>query len=814
MTRDDWRRAEPILREALRLPEDSRQALIDTAFLEEAMRRELMEALRMTVPAPAYTPVSGALPVAVTTPPPPPLNTGDSLESGRFVVVRQIGRGGMGSVYLAHDTTLGTLVALKVLPFDERLITEARRAAACSDHPNVATVYNVLPAELRGEPLGVLVMEYVAGTPASRLLDDGPIEIGRALHWARQVAAAVAHAHDHQVLHCDLKPPNIMITPDDRAKVLDFGIARATFDRNNPGEPLRGTLPYMPPEQLLAGDFSVAGDIYGLGVTLFELVTGRRPFEGDETALRMQILLAPPPCPSELRPGVPARLDALIEGALAKDPQERFRSARAMERALEAVQAEVLAPSLSVRGRVAPSIAVLPFANVSPDPDTDYFSDGLTEELINTLSQLQDLRVVSRTSAFEFKGRAVNVCAVGTQLGVETVLEGSVRKFGDRLRITAQLVNVKDGCQLWATRFDRQMTDIFEIQDEIAQTIGRTLQVKLAPRDGKPLVIRATGNMEAYHLYLRGRFHWNKRTSEGFERAHEFYQAALAADPRFAPAYAGLADYYISLASWGLAPPDPAWAQAHTAAATALSIEPALADAHVSLAAFRSYYEWNWPEGEREFHRACELNPSDTNALVQYATQLIQRGRMGEARSAMALALELDPLSATVNTYVAGVEYYARQYDRAVHLCHRGFELAPDDIELTCVLALAYEAQGEYDRAIETFERARVLSDDYPVVVAALAALHAKAGHITTSRELVEQLERIAADRYVPPIGWVWVHIAHGDFGQAMEHLQRATDAHDVLACYLAVGPTYDPLRSHPDFQTLLRRIGLDTHAN
>jgi serine/threonine-protein kinase len=830
VTRDDWRRVEPILTKAVLLPERDRAALLDSVPLDDAARRRIVAILRQSATrspsvaaagrAAAPGPAGATPPGEITPGPPVPvLGSGDALDGRRFVIVRQIGRGGMGDVYLAQDTTLGTLVALKILPSDERLIMEAQRAAVCSDHPNVVTVHNVLRTSFDDQPIGVLVMDYVAGTPASRLLDDGPVELARALRWTREVAAAIAHAHDRNVLHCDLKPANVLITPDDHAMVLDFGIARATFDAANEAEPLRGTIPYMAPEQLLARVFSPAGDIYSLGVTLFELLTGRRPFEGDDLMLRIQIVATDPPSVSDIVSGVPPALAAVVRRALEKDADDRFRSARAFDRALEDVEADGMAAAkrseaFADSGRdsaARPSIAVLPFANLSPDQDTDYFSDGLTEELINALSQVEGLRVVSRTSAFEFKGKAVSIRTVGTQLGVNTVLEGSVRKSGNRLRITAQLANVKDGCQLWATRFDRTMADIFEIQDEIAQTIAHTLEVRFAGREGRPLLSRPTADMEAYHLYLRGRFQWNKRSGEGFDKAREFFAAALARDSRLAQAYAGLADYYISVASWGLTVPDPAWSEADQAARKALAIDPTLADAHVALAAIRTYYEWNWAEGEREFRRARDLNPSDTNALVQHATQLIQRVRLDEARATMALALELDPLSATVNTYVAGVAYYSRQYQQALDLCQRGFEFAPDDIELHCVLALTSEAQGRYDDAIAAFERARILSHDYPVVVAALAAAHARAGQQTRSHELMASLEDIGRVRYVPPVAWAWVHIGLGDVERALECVEQAIDAHDVLVGYLAVGPTYDALRSHARFPGLLRKIGLDS---
>ena len=340
MTRDEWRVAEPVLTKAVLLPDADRRALLDSAGLSQALHREILEVLRAATPvtrrlalaqsggASASSGGQGSLRTPVLTP-------GDALDGRRFVIVRQVGRGGMGAVYLAQDTTLGTLVALKIVPADERLIQEARRAAACSGHEHIATVHNVLQTEHGGQQIGVLVMEYVPGQPASRVIEDGPIDMARALRWMRQVAAGVAHAHECEVLHCDLKPANLIVTRDDRVKVLDFGIARASFDAANPAEPARGTLPYMAPEQITDGEFSRAGDVYSLGVTLFEMLAGRRPFEGDEATLPLQILAAPAPRLRELRSEVPRDVEELVDRALSKDPEKRIRSARAFERAIE-----------------------------------------------------------------------------------------------------------------------------------------------------------------------------------------------------------------------------------------------------------------------------------------------------------------------------------------------------------------------------------------------------------------------------------------------------------------------------------------------
>jgi len=731
-----------------------------------------------------------------------------------MALIERLGGGTFGEVYRAWDRHLEREVALKLLrgdgPVDDlqssRIAREGRLLARVR-HPNVITVHGVAVHDQR---VG-LWMELIRGETLEQLLQKrGPFGAREAVLVGIDLCRALAAIHAAGLIHRDVKAQNVMREDGGRIVLMDLGTGReiGPSQRYSVAD-LAGTPLYLAPEIFDGMSASVQSDLYSLGVLLYHLVTGSYPvYATTIEELQDRHAAGKPVRLRDARADLPTAFVQVIDRAIASRPDRRYGSAGALEADLGQAlgpQAEVLPAS--------PSIAVLPFANLSSDGENEYFSDGLTEELINALSQLRGLRVVSRTSAFEFKGKALNVAKIGDQLGVSTVLEGSVRKSGDRLRITVQLVKVSDGCQLWASRFDRKMTDVFDIQDEIARTIVSTLEITLIGKEGEPLVKHYTKNLEAYHLYLKGRFHWNKRSGEGFEKAREYFEAALAEDGRYAPAYSGLADYYISIASWGLAPPATAWPEARANAMKALEIDPSLSDAHVSLAAFRTYYEWDWAEGEREFRRARQLNPGDTNAQVQYATHLIQRGRLDEARTEMELALQIDPLSATVNTYVAGVAYYSRQYDRSIQLCRKAFELASDDIELFCVLALNYEGKGIYDEAINAFETARVLSGNYPIVLASLAAASAKAGDRGKALTLVDELREISKDRYVAPIAWAWIHIAFGQLDLAFAWLDKAADAHDTLLCYLGVGPTYDPLRSDPRLQTLLQKIGLQSLA-
>jgi eukaryotic-like serine/threonine-protein kinase len=756
----------------------------------------------------------------------------------QYDVREKLGEGGMGVVYHAHDVRLDRDVALKFPSHRldaDRFLQEARAVSAL-DHVNICTIFEIDETP-EGQPF--IAMALYRGRTLNAVLAERRPSLGDAVDLILQVARGLQCAHARRIVHRDIKPSNLMLTDEGIVKILDFGLARSTHEaqalashdtrvQTLPGTVL-GSVGYLSPEQARGEPADARSDLWSLGVVLYELLTGQLPFTASNVYGVMDAILRLDPRPArEIRSDVPGALSAVVTRALQKRLEDRYQRAAEMMGDLEDVarllpagttttRTALAARASETRGRTAagwqqappPSIAVVPFANLSSDVANEYFSDGLTDELINALSQLQGLKVVSRTSAFEFKGKAISARAIGQHLGVTTLLEGSVRRSGERLRVTAQLINVEDACQLWAGRFDREMRDVFDIQDEIAQTIAGTLAVRLNTLERGGLVKRHTQDLEAYHLYLKGRFHWNKRTAEGFEKAREYFEAALARDPEYAPAHSGLADYYMAVAAWGLAPPTDAWSQARVSALQALALDPDLAEAHTSLAVYLTYAEWKWDEGEREFLRARELNPNDVSTYFLHATCLIQRGRLREARAEMERAFELDPLSPTTNTYRAGVAHYARDYDGSIDLCRKALELAPQDGELLCVLALNYEQKGQLDEAIATFEHARALLGDHPLVLASLAATCARAGRLARYRRTRHALTAMASERYVPPIAWAWVHMARGDVDRAFDCLDRASDDRDCLLCYLAVGPVYDRLRTHPRYQPLLDRIGL-----
>ncbi len=733
-----------------------------------------------------------------------------------YRVISRLGNGSMGAVYKAHDLKLDRPVAIK---FTSREVANNReqrlrfereaRTASLLDHPNICTIHEFGETE-DGELF--LAMAYCPGEDLRSRLARGPFALKEAMNVAEQVLLGLAKAHSLGIVHRDIKPANIMLMPDGAVKIVDFGLAKFPRDISltSPGGVV-GTVPYMSPEQLRGDPLDARTDIWSWAVMLYEMLAGDRPFDAPtEASLIRAIMDTDPPSLAARRPDVPLELNSIVHQALQKNREQRPRTTDLL---IESVRALSLQTGPMPRFAVAPrphaSVAVLPFLNLSPEPDSEYFSDGLTEELIHALSRLPGLQVVSRTSAFEFKGKAQSVRKIGEQLKVSSVVEGSVRKLGERVRVSTQLVNVNDGYCLWTQRFDCKMTDIFAVQEEMAKSIADLLRVELGSKAGTGLVKRYTDNFEAYDQYLRGRFQWNKRGCEGFQKALEYFNRALTLDPNYAPAYSGIADYHVAVASWGLEPPTEAWPKAKQAAAQALAADDTLAEAHASMGMIRMWFDWDWKEAEREYLRAIELKPGQALPHVQYNLLLVQSSRLVEAEEQIRAALAVDPLSVPNNMYLAGVFHYRREYDRSLEQCLRALELDPNDVEAHVVMGLNYEQKRMYPEAIAELEKARELSGNNPLILGPLGSCYAGAGDKMQARKLLDELNAAAQQAYVAPITSVMLYLGLGEIDAAFDWLEKAAEARDPLLYYLKVGPIYDPIRDDPRYEILLNRIGL-----
>ncbi|MGB8887198.1 MAG: protein kinase [Candidatus Korobacteraceae bacterium] len=733
-----------------------------------------------------------------------------------YRVVARLGKGSMGAVFKAQDLKLDRPVAIKFTSHEvasnpdqrSRFVREARTASLL-DHPNICTIHEFGETD-EGELF--IAMAYCPGENLRSRLERGPFALKEAVNVAEQVALGLAKAHSMGIVHRDIKPANIMLTPDGTVKIVDFGLAKFPHDISltHPGGVV-GTVPYMSPEQLRGDPLDGRTDLWSWAVMLYEMLAGERPFEARTEALIIRAIMEEEPLSlTARRPDVPLELEHIINHALQKNREQRQKNTDQLIQALRGLSLQSgTMPKFAVAPRPHASVAVLPFLNLSPEPDSEYFSDGLTEELIHALSRLPGLQIVSRTSAFEFKGKAQSVRKIGEQLKVSSVVEGSVRKLGDRVRVSTQLVNVSDGYCLWSQRFDCKMTDIFAVQEEMAQSIADLLRVELGSKAGTGLVKRYTENFEAYDLYLRGRFQWNKRSCEGFQKALEYFQRSLTHDPNYAPAYSGIADYHVAVASWGLEPPTEAWPKAKEAVANALAADDSLAEAHASMGQIRMWFDWDWKEAEREYLRAIELKPGQPLPHVQYNLLLVQTGRFEEAEEQIRAALVSDPLSVPNNVYLAGVFHYRREYDRSLEYCRRALDLDANDIEAHVVVGLNYEQKRMYPDGIAEMEKARELSGNNPLILGPLGSCYGGSGDKAQAMKLLDELNAAAQQAYVAPITWVMLYLGMGEIDLAFEWLEKAAEARDPLLCYLKVGPIYDPIRDDPRYVRLLQRIGL-----
>jgi len=791
--------------------------------------------------------------------------TRGTLFARRFEIIEELGKGGMGKVYRVFDKKVGEEVALKLIKPEiaaerdviDRFRSELKMSRKIS-HRNVSRMYDL------GDEEGTyfITMEYVPGEDLKSFIHRSKqLNTGTAISIARQVAEGLDEAHRLGVVHRDLKPSNIMIDKEGNAKIMDFGIARSLSGKGITGAGVMiGTPEYMSPEQVEGKEADQRSDIYSLGLILYEMVTGRRAFEGDTPlSIAHKQRYEAPTDPKKLNTQIPDDLSREILRCLEKDrtkrPQtagevisdlgkieqglpttERVAPARkpftSKEITVKFSLKKLVFPGLAVVAFIVaaviiiwrvlpkkeavsaaaapPSIAVLPFVDDSPEKGHEYLCEGIPSTLINALNTIQDLRTPARTSSFAFAGKGLDIQGIGQKLNVENILEGSIQVVENSLRVTASLIKVKDGYQLWNATYDRRLEDVFAIQDEIAQAIVKALKVRLLGGQEERLVKRHTENTEAYRLYLEGLYYWNKRTGKDLNKAIELFNQATDNDPNYALAYVGLADSYSLLTLYADARPTEVFPQAKAAAVKALELNESLAEAHNSLAYIYERYDWNWKGAEAEFKRALELNPNCAPARFWYGEFLSYSGRFEEALREMKRALELDPVSLIIHASVAWTHLMAQQADQALAQIQKTIEMEPNFAYARLILGLAYVAKGRYAEAIEEHIKARALSGDSVMATAALGMSYAAAGELDEAKGILEELKARSQKQYVSSYWIAALYGAMGDADKAIEMVNKAYEERSDWLINLKVGLSLGPYHRDPRTQALLKLMGLD----
>jgi len=786
--------------------------------------------------------------------------------AGRYQVTEELGKGGMGRVYKAYDTEIREHVALKVLnpeiAADEAVVERFRnelKLARRVSHRNVCRMFDLG----RVDDTAYISMEYVSGEDLKTLLRRiGHLPARKAVAFAEQVADGLGEAHRLGVVHRDLKPQNIMIDREGSARIMDFGIARAlkTKGITDPGM-IIGTPDYMAPEQFEGKDADQRTDIYALGAILYEMLTSGPPFEGETPLIvAMKHKTERPRDPRETNPQVPEALSRLILRCLEKDREKRFQSVEEVLADLRTIGRQL--PSTGVTGggvtktlrfglkrplrlgliaaailvlaaagylffgrrgndtgppggpAVSPSaytssIAVLPFEDLSQLKDQAAFSSGITDDLITKLSTIGQLKVISRQSVMRFKSADKDIREIGKELGVENILEGSIQREKDNFRVNVKLTRANDGANLWGETFDRKAESIFSVQDEISRAVVNALRIELVAGQDYMLVKRYTQDPDAYNLYLQGRFEWDKRTETGLKRSIELYQEAIAKDPKFALAYAGIADAYSFLGRLGFARPAEVYPKAKEAAEKALQIDDTLAEGYIALAFIKYNYDWNWLDAEIDFNWAIGLNPNYATAYQYYGSLLTNLGRFDEAEAKFKKAIELNPNSIPIKGSMATLHYYTRQYDQAIREWREIQKADPSINWVYYYLGLAYLQKGSIKKALREFDKAAELPGGSVSASFGRACAYAAQQKTERAREELDALLIRSKQEYVPFYFPAVISAALGEKDRAFEFLAMSYAERDAEKLFLKFDPQLDPLRDDPRFDDWLEKMNL-----
>ena len=736
----------------------------------------------------------------------------------------------MGEVYRGRDPRLGREIAIKVLAKDASQDTEATarlereaRAIAALSHPNIVAVHDV---GHEGSTF-YFITELLEGKTLREAIRQAAMTWRRAVEIGAEVAEGLAAAHAKSIVHRDLKPENIFLTADGRVKILDFGLAQTDpvltqqdeasipttkWFQTDPGTVI-GTLGYMAPEQLRGEAVDPSADLFSLGCILYEMVTAKRPFHRASGAATIAAILKDDLPTNELEAAAPLEFARIIEGCVEKTPSARFQSARDLALTLRAIGSSASMPKDTVlrsltkrRSKSIDSIAVLPLANDTNDANTEYLSDGITEGIINQLSQLPKLKVMARSTAFRYKNRDVDAQSVGRELRVRAVLTGRLKTIGEKLRINVELVDSVDGSQLWGETYNRELADLLTLQDEMSNEIAEKLRIKLTGAEKKKLRKQSTKSSDAYQLYLKGRYHWNKRTEESLRRGIGFFREAIESDPSYAGAYAGIADCFVTMTTNIPLPPLESMPKAKAAAARALELDEGLAEAWASMGAVRWWFDWDWSGAEQAYRRAIELNPNYATAHDGYAMMLAARGRYDDALEQVKKAADLDPLSLIIAVHAGWPHYFARNYDAAIRCFRKALELDERFIPADGWLGMALGQQGRYADAIDAFTRALEV-DRVPILLTMLAHTHAIAGERAKALFYLDALRVETKDRYVSPYDIAVIHAALAEKESALEQLRAALEDRSAWMVFLNVDPRLDGLRGEPGFAEIAKAL-------